>query len=57
MVFQLSSIEHSKISYPLFWPIKNNAKKAEKMNETLAHVYSSESTERELSNEYLYDGV
>ena len=35
----------------------NNAKKTEKMTKTLAHEYSSESTQRELSNEYQNDRV
>ena len=37
-------------------PIQNNAKIC-KMTETLACEYSSESTQRELSNEYLHDKV
>ena len=32
-------------------------KKLRKMTETMAHRYSSESTRRELSNEYQYDRV
>ena len=32
-------------------------KKPEKMTETLAHGYSSESAQRELSNEYQHDRV
>ena len=32
-------------------------KKREKVTETLAHGYSSESTQRELSNEYQHDSV
>ena len=32
-------------------------KKIEKMTETLAHEYSAESTQRELSNEYQHDRV
>ena len=32
-------------------------KKTEKMTETLAHGYSSESTQQELSNEYQHDMV
>ena len=38
------------------WPIQNDAKYL-KMTETLANGYSSESTQRELSNEYLHDRV
>ena len=40
----------------LIWPIKM-MQKTLKMTETLAHEYSSESTQRELSNEYPYDRV
>ena len=41
--------------YWLIWPIQNDAKNAEKMTETLAHEYSSESSQRELSNEYQHN--
>ena len=34
-----------------------NAKRCRKMTETLANGYSSESTRRELSNEYRHDRV
>ena len=40
----------------LIWPIHNDAKTL-KIIETLAHGYSSVSTQRELSNEYQYDMV
>ena len=32
--------------------LQNDAKKSKKMTENLEHGYSSESTQRELSNEY-----
>ena len=38
----------------LIWPMQNNAKIL-KMTKTLAHGYSSESSQRELSNEYQHD--
>ena len=38
-------------------PLQNDAKKLKKMTETLARVYSSESTQRELSIEYQHDRV
>ena len=38
-------------------PIQNDEKKLQKMTETLAHVYSSESTQQEISNEYQHDRV
>ena len=38
------------------WPIQHDAK-TWKMTETLAHGYSSESTQRDLSNEYQHDRV
>ena len=34
-----------------------NTKNKEKMTETLAHEYSSESTHQELSNKYQHDRV
>ena len=34
-----------------------NMFKPEKMTETLAHTYSSESAQQELPNEYQHDGV
>ena len=37
--------------------IQNDAKKPEKMAETLAHRYSSDSSQRELSSEYQHDRV
>ena len=37
-------------------PIENDAKKL-KTTETLAHGYSSESTQQELNNEYQHDRV
>ena len=42
----------------LIWPIQNDAKKLlKRMNETLAHRYSYESAQQELSNEYQHDRV
>ena len=38
----------------LIWPIQNDVKTC-KMIETLAHGYSSESTQREPFNEYQHD--
>ena len=38
-------------------PIKNDAKNLRKINETMAHGYSSESTRWDLSNEYQHDRV
>ena len=37
--------------------IQNDAKKTEKITETLAYGYSFESTRQELSNEYQHDRV
>ena len=39
------------------WPIQNDAKKTPKMTKTLAHGYSSESTQQELFNEYQHGRV
>ena len=53
--------ENSKILVTLMllmaniWPIQNDAENLQKV--TLAHGYSSESTRRELSNEYQQDRV
>ena len=41
----------------LIWPIHNDAKNLKRMTETLAYGYSSDSTQRELSNEYQHDRV
>ena len=38
-------------------PIQNDAKKLEKMTETLAHGYSYKSTQWDLTNEYQHDSV
>ena len=50
--------------FPIFWigailVAHSNilSKKPAKMTETLTHGYSSESTLRDLSNEYQHDGV
>ena len=40
----------------LIWPVQNDTK-TWKMTETLAHEYSSDSTQWELSNEYQHDRV
>ena len=40
----------------VIWPIQKDAKTL-KMTETLAHGYSSESTQQELSNKYQHDMV
>ena len=53
------------IGLTLIWPIQNDAKNLKKKTETLAYIYSSEysygysseSTQRELSNEYQHDRV
>ena len=37
--------------------LQKDAKNRKKMAETLAHIYSSESTQWEVSNEYQYDRV
>ena len=41
----------------MIWPIQNYAKKTEKITETLANGYLSESTQRGLTNEYQHDRV
>ena len=45
------SLAYSGPPYPSS-SLQNDAKNLKKMTETLAHRYSSESTRRELSNEY-----
>ena len=40
----------------IIWPLRNDAKSSE-MKETLAHGYSSESTQQELSSQYQHDRV